>query len=109
MSPVLRGAGIGTGTIAMKGASLKADRYAALIGGLGDLAGAVAGDAGALSATGRKQLSDIHVAIGAALEIDEKNDNCTSCGVKHGDGSCPVDAAIGDYLMGLSRRNLPTP
>lgn len=108
ISPVLRGAGVGTGTVSIKGASLKGDRFAGLIGGLGDLTFALGSDASALSASGRKQLSDIHAAIGSALAVEPTGGTCQSCGAKHGDGACPVDAALADYLIGLSRRNLPS-
>ena len=109
VSPVLRGAGIGTGTIAMKGAALKADRFAGLIGSLGDLAGAVAGDASALSASGRKQLSDIHDALGAALAVKQAEATCEHCGTKHEDDNlCPiVTEAIGGYVASWARGHVP--
>lgn len=108
ISPVLRGAGVGTGTIAMKGASLKADRFAGLIGSLGDLSAQLGGDASALSKSGRKQLTDIHAAIGAALAVEQQGTVCQSCGSKHADAACPVDEALAGYLIGLSRHNLPS-
>jgi len=65
ISPVLRGAGVGTGTLSIK--SLKDAAFAPLIGQLSELADVVTADPSALSATGRKQLGDIHVALGKAL------------------------------------------
>lgn len=67
ISPVIRGAGVGTGTLAIKSAALKDAAFAPLIAGLGELAAALPEDAGALSATGVKQLEEIEAAIGAAL------------------------------------------
>lgn len=65
VSTVIRGAGRGTRTLAMK--SLKEACFAPLIAGLGELAEALGGDPARLSATGRKQLEDIHAALGKAL------------------------------------------
>lgn len=65
VSTVVRGAGRGTRTLSMK--ALKEAGFAPLIAGLGELAEALGGDPASLSATGRKQLEDIHVAIGRAL------------------------------------------
>lgn len=65
-STVIRGAGRGTGTLSMK--ALKEAAFAPLIGSLGELAEALQGDPQALTATGRKQLEQIHVAIGKVLE-----------------------------------------
>jgi hypothetical protein len=69
VSAVVRGAGAGTGTISMKGlkAALKAGEFDELIGGLSVMAETLGGDPGVLSATGRKQLEDIHAALGKAL------------------------------------------
>lgn len=65
VSTVIRGAGRGTGTLTMK--ALKDASFAPLIAGLGELAEALGGDPGSLSATGRKQLEEIHAALGKAL------------------------------------------
>ena len=65
VSTVIRGAGRGTGTLSMK--ALKDAGFAPLIAGLGELAEALGGDPSSLSATGRKQLEEIHVALGKAL------------------------------------------
>jgi len=69
VSTVVRGAGSGTRTIAMKNlkAALKEGEFDALIGGLGEMAGALEANPGLLSATGRKQLGEIHAALGKAL------------------------------------------
>lgn len=66
VSTVVRGAGRGTGTLSMK--ALKDAGFAPLIAGLGELAEALGGDPASLSATGRKQLEQIHVALGKALQ-----------------------------------------
>lgn len=69
ISTVPRGAGKGTRTLDMKGlkAALKEGEFDGLIDGLGAMAETLQGDPGLLSATGRKQLEDIHGALGAAL------------------------------------------
>ncbi|MCX9146610.1 HK97 family phage prohead protease [Erythrobacter sp. WG] len=69
VSTVLRGAGRNTGTLTMK--ELKEAGFAPLIGGLGELAEALKQDPQALTATGRKQLEEIHARIGAALNPEE--------------------------------------
>ncbi len=95
VSPVLKGAGVGTGTITIKGAALKEEKFAALIGDLAELTSAIGDDIAALSATGRKQLGEIHVAIGKALApVDD-----TGCRA--------ADFAIADYLALQARRHLP--
>lgn len=107
VSPVLRGAGIGTGTLALKGlkaAELKEDHYRALLAGLGELAGTLvqADDAKAqielLSAQGIKQLGDIHRAIGVALEPIEAKAAAERIG---------GDTVLAQFLMHQSRRHLP--
>lgn len=72
VSTVIRGAGRGTGTVRMK--ELKSAAFAPLIAGLGELAEALAQDPKALSATGRKQLEDLHASLGAALAVDGRDD-----------------------------------
>ncbi len=65
VSTVIRGAGKGTRTLSMK--ELKEAAFAPLIGSLGELVDALKGDPQSLTATGRKQLVDIHARIGEAL------------------------------------------
>jgi hypothetical protein len=65
VSTVVRGAGRGTGTLSMK--ALKEAAFAPLIAGLGELAEALGGDPQSLTATGRKQLEEIHATLGKAL------------------------------------------
>lgn len=75
VSPVLRGAGNRTRTISIKGAKLREEHFTELITGLGEMASAIDEDPAAVSATGLKQLRDIHDAIGrvfAGGEVDEK-------------------------------------
>ncbi len=68
VSPVLKGAGVGTGTMSIKGAALKEDGFVTLIGELGVMADALAANPTMLSATGAKQLGDIHAALSKALD-----------------------------------------
>src|SRR3546814_9866910 len=49
VSPVLRGAGIGTRTIAIKSAKLREEHFASLITGLGEMATAIDDDPAAVS------------------------------------------------------------
>ncbi|MGB3320086.1 MAG: hypothetical protein WA978_12055 [Sphingopyxis granuli] len=63
VSPVLRGAGVGTRTIAIKGAKLRDDNFAGLIADLGEMASAIDASPDAVSATGFKQLGEIRDAI----------------------------------------------
>lgn len=102
ISPVIRGAGVGTGTVAIKSAELKDEAFAPLIAGLGELGSALTDNPGSLSATGIKQLGDIHAALGKALlplaaaaEADQAAEVAA------------VQAATGGYLEQLSRRHLP--
>lgn len=97
ISPVLRGAGEGTGTLAIKSAALKADHYAGLIAALGELASGLKGDASALSATGLKQLREIHAALGTAL--------VTPAGRDVADAAL-ADQAVGEYLQTLTNLRL---
>lgn len=98
-SPVLRGMGSRTGTLGVKSAELKEAAFAPLIGNLAELAAAIGDDPATLSETGRKQLADIHQALGKALEAGEQ---------KGGDAAAPgvVDAAVYGYLQMISRQNL---
>lgn len=68
VSPVVKGAGVGTATLTMKQAALKPDRFKALTADLAEIAAAVKADASVLSAVGLKQLGDIHAGIGAVLD-----------------------------------------
>lgn len=69
VSTVVRGAGRGTGTLSMK--ALKEAAFAPLIAGLGELTEALGGDPQSLTATGRKQLEEIHATLGKALTPDD--------------------------------------
>lgn len=64
VSPVLRGAGKGTHTISIKGAKLRDDHFGGLITDLGEMATAIDADPASVSASGLKQLREIHDAIG---------------------------------------------
>jgi Caudovirus prohead serine protease len=102
VSPVLRGAGKGTGTLEMKGVSLKSDDFATTLTQLQDMASALDANPALLSATGFKQLGEIHVAIGRAVEAQSK-------------GQSPVETAQRDlaaehaavtFALGQARRHL---
>lgn len=67
VSPVLRAAGLGTGTMQIKSAALKDGRFNPLLADLAEMATVLDGDASLLSASGVKQVSDIHAALGAVL------------------------------------------
>lgn len=84
VSPVLKAAGLGTGTMSIKHAALKEERFSALMADLAEMATVASSNPAALSANGAKQLSDIHAAIGGALttlaaakaaEDDAQNDD----------------------------------
>tara|TARA_B100000678_G_scaffold215337_2_gene182639 strand:+ start:2462 stop:3181 length:720 start_codon:yes stop_codon:yes gene_type:complete len=97
ISPVVRGAGVGTGTISIKSAELKSQRFTPLLSGLGELAAMLPDDPAMLSATGIKQLEDIQAAIGTTLaplrEAQAKERRA-------------IDSAIGGYLALQSRRHI---
>lgn len=71
VSPVLRGAGNRTGTISIKGAKLREEKFAGLIADLGEMAGAIDADPASVSASGLKQLREINEAIGRVLAGDD--------------------------------------
>lgn len=119
VSPVLRGAGIGTGTLRMKSAELKAAHFAPLIGSLGELAAALPADPGVLTATGLKQLTDLHVAIGRAVDAAKGKTACSACATEREpkdltDGVCTdcrtgkaaTDRALAGYLELQARGHL---
>lgn len=95
ISPVIRGAGTGTGTVTIKSATLKDQAFDGLIANLGELGTALAADPGALSATGLKQLSEIHAALGKALAPGSDNSEPVA-----------ADTLLGEYLQIVSRAHL---
>ena len=95
ISPVIRGAGTGTGTVTIKSATLKDHAFDGLIANLGELGTALAADPGALSATGLKQLSEIHAALGKALAPGSDNGEPVA-----------ADTLLGEYLQIVSRAHL---
>jgi len=97
VSTVVRGAGIGTGTIAIKSAALKEDHYAGLIGNLAELESALEKDLSTLSATGVKQLSEIHRAIGDAL---------APIAAAKKDLALSTDTALAEYLKRQAKHHL---
>lgn len=70
VSPVLRGAGVGTRTLSIKGAKLRDEHLAGLITDLGAVASAVDADPAAVSASGLKQLREIKESIERVLAGD---------------------------------------
>ncbi|MFZ5749088.1 MAG: HK97 family phage prohead protease [Pseudomonadota bacterium] len=97
VSTVVRGAGIGTATLSIKSAELKAQAFAPLIAGLGELAAALPDDPAALSATGVKQLEQVEAAIGAVLAPMRD---------AAGKERRAVDTALAEYLLGQYRRRI---
>jgi hypothetical protein len=97
ISPVLRGAGVGTTTLSMKSAELKGMAFAGLIANLGEMADALGADASKLSATGLKQLGEIHVALGKALAAPAE--------AKAAADSL-VQQHLGEFLTSLARAHI---
>lgn len=93
VSPVLRGAGKGTRTISIKGAKLRDDHFDGLITDLGEMASAVDADPASVSASGLKQLREIHDAIGRVFGGD---DGAVSDEVK---SALSHDTALTHYLQ----------
>jgi hypothetical protein len=89
VSPVLRGAGVGTRTLSIKGAKLRDEHLAGLITDLGAVASAVDADPTAVSATGLKQLREINEAITRVLAGDDGS----------GDPAKAVDAIATDTAL----------
>lgn len=118
ISPVIRGAGVGTGTVSIKSAQLKSAQFETLVASLGELADVVKADPGQLSATGLKQLADIHAAIGRALEAGKSGAACAGCKGEFTpdqltDGQCAecaaklaAEQAAAGYMHLLSRTHL---
>lgn len=104
VSPVLRGAGVGTGTLTMKNLALKDDRFTALIAELGGMSELLKADPATLSAGGVKQLAEIHDTLGAALKqlADEADEGLGAPGAKG-----EADVLLAGYLRHLSRGHLP--
>lgn len=100
ISPVLRGAGVGTGTLSMKSAELKDAKFAPLIGNLTEMAVAIDGDPTALSATGLKQLGDVHAAIGVVLR--------KAAGGPEEADALVADLELASFMHVLSRKYLTT-
>jgi hypothetical protein len=101
VSAVVRGAGAGTSTLAMKSAELKAQHFAPLIASLGELAESLPEDLSSLSATGFKQLEEIEAAIGKALAASRRADNDQDEKER-----LAVDTAIAGFLMQSARPHL---
>ncbi|MBB5987423.1 HK97 family phage prohead protease [Sphingobium lignivorans] len=95
VSPVLRGAGTGTRTLTMKNAGLKEERFIQLMQDLDDVGAFIHANPAALSATGLKQLADIHTALGKALTSPDATDDDNA-----------ADLALGDYMRITSRTHL---
>lgn len=94
LSPVLRGAGNRTGTIAIKGAKLREEKFTGLIADLGELAGAIDGDPSIVSASGLKQLREINEAISRVLAGDDGSVDPTKAAE-----TVASDTALAHHLM----------
>ena len=103
ISTVVRGAGERTRTIAIKSAELKDGHFAGLIASLGDLALALPDDPASLSATGLKQLGEIHGAIGAVLAAKAGPEADAGAGASE---QAAVEHAVGSYFAGIAGRHL---
>lgn len=99
VSAVVRGAGRGTRTIDVKAikAAMKDGEFDALIGQLGEMESVLAGDPALLSATGRKQLEQIHASLGKALAAPKASD---------GEDEAKARAAIEAEMVRLETRDL---
>ena len=122
VSPVLRGAGLRTRTLDVKGLSLKSEQFDALLDDLETLAASLSGEPDQLSAIGMKQLNDIHRALGTALAATGEKGKCPTCGqMKEGEeheegGKCAIgdldekshdpqaEHLIADFLLQSARR-----
>ncbi|MBW8638986.1 HK97 family phage prohead protease [Hoeflea sp. WL0058] len=71
VSPVVQGAGINTGTLVMKGAALKGERFERLTEDLAEILSGIKADPTALSAAGLKQIADLHEGLGGILKTAE--------------------------------------
>ena len=105
VSPVLRAAGIGTGTLGIKGAALKQAQFNQVISGLADMAAAIDENPAILSATGVKQLGDIHERLGGLLTSVKEGGNAPA-NEPGGDGGVG-DRAIADFLYNSVKHHLP--
>lgn len=97
VSPVIRGAGVGTGTLSVKSLELKDAKFASVIGDLHELEQALRDDPSRLSATGLKQLAEIYSALGKAM--------APSAGDR-AKADLLTAQALGGYLANLSRGNI---
>lgn len=106
VSPVVRGAGVGTGTISAK-AALKDEHFGGLIGTLDEMAQALTENPALLSAIGRKQLAEIHAVLGKALVTDsgdDRNDDGEKATAEA--AMAAAETAMADFLRFQSRRHL---
>ena len=71
VSPVVQGAGFNTGTLVMKGAALKGERFERLTEDLAEILSSIKADPTALSAAGLKQIADLHEGLGGILKTAE--------------------------------------
>lgn len=105
VSTVLRGAGAGTRTVAIKSLALLDQRFKAITAELAELTEAVGGDPAILSATGRKQLAAINLAVDALLAAGGEDIDQPDAAAQ----AKAVHAAVGGYLAHTARRHLPNP
>lgn len=104
VSPVLKGAGIGTGTVSIKGAALKPGQFGDLIAGLQDMTIALDSKPEMLSATGIKQLGDVQASLSKAIIAATKSANNDTALDTLSDVA--TDTIVADHLRHLARRHL---
>ncbi|MDF1778747.1 MAG: HK97 family phage prohead protease [Rhizobiaceae bacterium] len=71
ISPVVQGAGINTGTLVMKGATLKDEHFERLTGDIAEMLTSIRADPTALSAAGLKQIASLHDGMRSVLDAAE--------------------------------------
>ena len=74
VSPVVQGAGVNTGTLVMKGAALKDERFERLTEDITQILASVQADPATLSATGRKQIASLEEGLGQIRKATEAED-----------------------------------
>lgn len=100
VSTVIRGAGAGTGTISIKGAQFQAEHFGNLMDNLKAMTDAIQADPTIISATGMKQLHDIHVAVADVLQAGSDDEDAEAKAREM------ADLAIGSFSKFLAKAHL---
>jgi hypothetical protein len=103
VSTVIRGAGKQTGTLEMKGVSLKDADFTATLEQLQVMAAAIDANPDLPSATGLKQLGDVRAKIDALIEVKQRGKDTSE---EKGDGGL-ADNAIANFLLHSVKHHLP--